>query len=117
MKLKGPIVTLAAGAIFAAVLLVLNSNATRAALESATPPNDSSYGEETSAAAAPSTAAPTTPAPTAVAEAPVTYAGSVGGGGATLAIAVRTARPSPTSVTAAAPRPGCRAPGAAAHSP
>ncbi len=89
MKIKGPIVTLVAGALFAAVLLVLNSNATRAAEESAAPPNDTSYGEETSAAAAPSTAAPTTPAPTAVAEAPVTYAGSVGGGGASLAIAVK----------------------------
>jgi serine/threonine-protein kinase len=89
MKLKGPIVTLAAGAIVAAVLLVLNTNATRAAHESAAPPNDSSYGEETSPAVTPSTPAATTPAPTPVAEAPVTYAGNVGGGGATLAIAVK----------------------------
>jgi serine/threonine-protein kinase len=90
LKRQGPILTLAAGVVLAAVLMALNLNAsrTRAADQSA-----AGAGESTTVAGAGSPA-PTTsgPAPTTappVVEAPTTYAGNVGGGGATIAIAVK----------------------------
>jgi hypothetical protein len=83
MKRKGPILTLAAGVVLAAVLMVLNINATRsrptAAADNATP-------VATTATTAP---APTTAAAEVPAGPPVTYAGNVTGGGATIAIAVK----------------------------
>jgi len=83
MKLKGPILTLLAGVILAAVVLVLNINGYAA--------------KQRAAANTPTQPTATTPAPdeynTAppppVVEAPVTYAGNVGGGGASIAIAVK----------------------------
>jgi len=83
MKLKGPILTLLAGLILAAVVLVLNINGYAA--------------KQRAAANTPTEPTATTPAPdeynTAppppVVEAPVTYAGKVGGGGASIAIAVK----------------------------
>jgi hypothetical protein len=94
MKRFGPLLTLAAGVLVAAVLMVLNLNATadkqaRNAAAAADQPN------QTATTPAPTTAAPTT-APTTAAPAtqeapapPVTYAGGVGGGGASIAIAVK----------------------------
>jgi serine/threonine-protein kinase len=84
MRYKGPILTLAAGLVVAAVLMVMNLNVTRdrdtrtAAAE----------GPATSAPAAEPTPAPTTepPAPPAP---PATYAGKVNGGRATIAIATK----------------------------
>jgi hypothetical protein len=87
LKRKGPILTLAAGVLLAAVLMVLNLNASRTrAADHAT----EGLGEPT-AATAPGSSAAATPAPTtpAVVEAPATYAGNVAGGGATIAIAVK----------------------------
>jgi hypothetical protein len=83
MTRKGPILTLITGAILAAVVLVLNINGyadKRAAGNSTTQP----------AATTPAPAVTTTPpAPPPAAEPPVTYAGHVGGGGASIAIAVK----------------------------
>ena len=84
MTRKGPILTLVAGAILAAVVLVLNINGyaakQRAASNNATQP----------ATTAPAPAVTTTPpAPPPAVEPPVTYAGNVGGGGASIAIAVK----------------------------
>ncbi len=83
MKHKGPILTLAAGVILAAALMVLNLNATK--------DEDGGYDAAVgTASVAPSaSAAPTTAAPTQPAAVQVTYAGNVTGGGATIAIAVK----------------------------
>ena len=87
MKRKGPILTLAAGVVLAAVLMLLNLNATRTNNTAA-----STTDTATTATTAPAPA-PTTPAPTQAATVPagppVTYAGNVVGGGATIAIAVK----------------------------
>jgi serine/threonine-protein kinase len=86
MKRKGPILTLAAGVVLAAVLMVLNINATRSKPTAAdtAPSATTAPPAATTAAPAPTTAAAVVPA-----EPPVTYAGNVGGGGATIAIAVK----------------------------
>jgi len=84
MKRKGPILTLAAGVVLAAVLMVLNLNATRSQPTAAAPTDKAT----TAAATATPTAAPT-PAAVVPAGPPVTYAGNVTGGGATIAIAVK----------------------------
>ncbi len=83
MKHKGPILTLAAGVILAAALMVLNLNVTKSDDDGY---NASSVASATSSAVAPTTAAPTQ---TLAAAAQVTYAGNVTGGGATIAIAVK----------------------------
>ncbi|HEX6869631.1 MAG TPA: hypothetical protein VF163_00915 [Micromonosporaceae bacterium] len=86
MKHKGPIITLAAGLVVAAVLMVMNL--------SVTPAGDRPGADTADAAAsAPTTTAPTTAAtrpPAAAAQ--VTYAGKVDGGAATIAIAVKDGR-------------------------
>jgi serine/threonine-protein kinase len=91
LKRKGPILTLAVGVLLAAVILLLDVNATRdrdakrAAASAAT-----RSAPATPTAAAPTTAAPTTPPPTTAPPSPgpqVTYAGSAGNG--SIAIAVR----------------------------
>jgi hypothetical protein len=117
MKLKGPIVTLAAGAIFAAVLLVLNSNATRAALESATPPNDSSYGEEDVGRRGSVDGRADDARADGRRRGPGDLRRQRGRWRAHPRDRVKDGKAIATSVTAGAPRPGCRAPGAAAHSP
>lgn len=86
MKRKGPILTLAAGAGLAAIMMVLNLNANAT--------TGDGYGNTAADASTPAatTAAPTTAPtvpPTKPAGAQVTYAGNVGGGGATLAIAIK----------------------------
>jgi hypothetical protein len=83
MKRKGPILTLAAGVVLAAVLMVLNINATRST-PTAAAPTDKATTAATTTAPAPTTAAAVVPAGP-----PVTYAGNVTGGGATIAIAVK----------------------------
>jgi serine/threonine-protein kinase len=83
MKRKGPILTLMAGVILAAVVLVFNINGYAAKQRAA------SNNRTEPAATTPAPAETTTPpAPPAV-EPPVTYAGNVGGGGASIAIAVK----------------------------
>jgi len=84
MKRKGPILTLAAGVVLAAVLMVLNINATRSTPTAAAPTDKATTAAATTAAPAPTTAAAVVPAGP-----PVTYAGNVVGGGATIAIAVK----------------------------
>jgi hypothetical protein len=84
MRRKGPILTLVAGVILAALVLVLNING-YAAKQRATADNRT---EPTATTPAPDEYN-TAPPPSTVVEAPVTYAGNVGGGGATLAIAVK----------------------------
>jgi serine/threonine-protein kinase len=86
MKRKGPILTLAAGVVLAAVLMVLNINATRST-PTAAAPTDKATTAATTAAPAPTTAAAVVPAGP-----PVTYAGNVVGGGATIAIAVKDSK-------------------------
>jgi hypothetical protein len=83
MKLKGPILTLAAGLVLAVVLMVLNLRVTgqRNAADSAPP--DAAAVDTTATTAPPTTKPPAKPA------APVTYAGWVKGGGATIAIVVK----------------------------
>ncbi len=84
MKHKGPIITLVAGLVVAAVLMVLNLTGTND--DDADTPTDA-VGNATSP-----TVAATTPAaaPTTAAPAPQgTYAGKVNGGGATIAIALK----------------------------
>lgn len=84
MKHKGPLITLLAGLSVALVLLVVNLNATKRT-------NDARNAAANAAAAATTPAAqPTPPAPTTppAAAVKVTYAGSVEGGAASLAIAV-----------------------------
>jgi hypothetical protein len=89
MKVKGPILTLAAGVVLAAVVTALNMH-TYHQQHKSTPAPAPTYGSLPTAAPAPTTAAPTTAA--AVAEPPATYAGYVGGGGASIAIAVKDGR-------------------------
>jgi hypothetical protein len=93
MKRFGPLLTLAAGVLVAAVLMVLNLNATanKAAQNTAAAADQPN---PTATTPAPTTAAPTTAAPAkeetpAAPAPPVTYAGGVGGGGASIAIAVK----------------------------
>jgi hypothetical protein len=97
VKRIGPLLTLAAGVVVAAVLMVLNINANHRATQ---PAADAVAAPATiSPTAAPTTAAPTTAAPTTApttaapttavpAGPPVTYAGAVAGG-ASIAIAVK----------------------------
>jgi serine/threonine-protein kinase len=92
MKVKGPIITLAAGVVVATVLMVLNLSVTPSPPATDNAAADAGAGQ----------VAPTTPAatPTATAAAPavttapptgkqVTYAGGIGAGNATLAIAIK----------------------------
>src|SRR4051812_966790 len=87
MKVKGPIITLAAGVALAAVLMVVNLSVTKKS-------NNNAEIGNPAAVTATATAAPTV-APSASAAPPVavgtqdTYAGNVTGGGATIAIAVK----------------------------
>jgi hypothetical protein len=89
MKRLGPLLTLAAGIVVAAVLMVLNLNATNVAHQAEPAGVATSQTDPVPTTAAPTTPAPTTPAPAVPAGPPVTYAGGVGGGGATIAIAVK----------------------------
>lgn len=83
MRLKGPILTLLAGVILAAVVLVLNINGYAAKQRAAA----NTRTEPTATTPAPDDYK--TAPPPAVVEPPVTYAGKVGGGGASIAIAVK----------------------------
>ena len=83
MTRKGPILTLAAGAILAVVVLVLNINGYAAKQRAAG--NNTQPAATTPAPVATTSQPPPPPAP----EPPVTYAGNVGGGGASIAIAVK----------------------------
>jgi len=85
MKVKGPILTLAAGVVLAAVVTALNMH-TYHQQHKSNPAPAPTYGSLPTPAPAPTTAAPTAAA---VAEPPATYAGYVGGGGASIAIAVK----------------------------
>ena len=88
MKHKGPILTLAAGLVLAAVLMVLNLRVT------ADSPQNTA-GEQPEATTGPAAEAPppTTAPPTEAPAAPaVTYAGRVNGGAATIAIAVKAGK-------------------------
>jgi len=86
MRYKGPILTLAAGLVVAAVLMVMNLNVTRnrdaraAAAEGAATSAPTATAEPTPP---PTTEPPAPPAP------PATYAGKVNGGRATVAIATK----------------------------
>jgi serine/threonine-protein kinase len=89
MKLKGPIITLAAGTAVAATLLVLDLHASgtrsRPAAATATRPSAAA----SSAAAPPSPSASPLPTPSPIPlQPPATYAGYTTGGAATIAIAV-----------------------------
>jgi serine/threonine-protein kinase len=85
MKLRGPILTLIAGAAFAAVLLGIDMTSQHPAAVGAGAPRPPANGASTPApTTAPSPTASTTPAPP-----NATYAGNVdGGSGASIAIAV-----------------------------
>ncbi len=84
MKHKGPIITLVAGLVVAAVLMVLNLTGTND--DDATPTDAVGNAESSPTVAATTPAA----APTTAAPAPQgTYAGKVNGGGATIAIALK----------------------------
>src|SRR5256885_2254553 len=118
MKLKGPIVTLVAGAAVAGALLALDLRATgtRPAARSA-----SAGGPSTPVpAASPSTPPPAAPSPppspavpsAAAPVPPVTYAGYTTGGAAPIAIAVTGGLTAPDGVGGEAPRLA-RVPGAA----
>jgi serine/threonine protein kinase, bacterial len=89
MKHKGPILTLAAGLVLAAVLMVLNLRVTSGQQRDAAgePAPEAPAATATSAPA--DAAPPTTPPAEAPAAAPATYAGKVTGGAATIAIAVK----------------------------
>jgi hypothetical protein len=84
MKRMGPILTLAAGVLLAAVVMVLNINGYAAKQRAAS--NNQTQPTPTSPDLA-ETTAPSPPQP--LVEPPVTYAGNVGGGGASIAIAVK----------------------------
>lgn len=84
MKRTGPIITLAAGIVVAGVLMVLNLNTTGAAENTAGDGATTTVPATTAAASTP----PTSPTP-AKAAGPITYAGNVDGGAATLAIAIK----------------------------
>lgn len=88
MKLKGPIITLAAGLAVAAALMVININVAArrdAAAADAGTGNGGAAAAEPSESAAPQTPAPPPPEPAP----PGTWAGSVTGGSATIAIATK----------------------------
>ena len=85
MKRKGPIVTVAAGALFAAVLMVLNINANATNGSGTDATEDGTKPAATSPAATPAMTPSATRPP---ATAQVSYAGAVGGSGATIAIAI-----------------------------
>jgi serine/threonine-protein kinase len=90
MKLRGPIITLAVGAVFAAVLLVVDLRAT--AQHTTAAPGPAPVAGSTTHPPAGPTPAPT-PTPTAAAMPNGTYAGAVdGSSGASVAIAVRNGR-------------------------
>jgi serine/threonine-protein kinase len=83
---KGPIVTLVTGAVLAAVVLVLNINGYAAKQRASGPsPTQAPYDAEPTTPAGTTTTSP----PSTVVEPPATYAGNVGGGGASIAIAVK----------------------------
>jgi hypothetical protein len=93
MKLKGPVVTLLGGLVVAGVLFGLsvaaaktNNPATNAAgnASAAAPSASAQPGD-----AKPSASTSATPAPDPAAAAPITFAGKVNGGAATLAIAIK----------------------------
>jgi len=96
MKHKGPILTLAAGLVLAAVLMVLNLRATDASQRNAAGDQQPDAPAATATAqpgqAEPTNAPPTKAPPTTAAAAPVTYAGRVKGGAATIAIVVKEAK-------------------------
>jgi serine/threonine-protein kinase len=87
MKHRGPIITLAVGAVFAAVLLILDLNSEPPAGTAQVGGGD--HPPSSATAPAPTTTAPTTPPP-APAPPNATYAGNVdGGSGASVAIAIK----------------------------
>jgi hypothetical protein len=88
MKLKGPIITLAAGVVVATVLMILNLSATpkKAGESKAAGDNQPAATATTSTPAAAPVA---TTAPPANAQ-PITYAGTIGSGNATLAIVIKS---------------------------
>jgi hypothetical protein len=91
MKVKGPILTLLAGAMLAAVLFVLSTRAAvteRTAADTATGSTAVVATPSTGATPSAGPSAGTQPAPPAATR-PATYAGSVVGGGASIAISVR----------------------------
>jgi hypothetical protein len=94
MKGKGPLITLIVGAVVAAVLLALSANAASRRDASDTAADAGALGSAP-ATAAPATAAaphstsPSTAAPVVVGVAPGAYAGEVGGGDASIALAVK----------------------------
>ena len=86
MKGKGPLITLIVGAVVAAVLLALSSNAASRRDASNTAADAGVPGSAPTTVAA---AAPITATPTVVSVAPGAYAGEVGGGDASIALAVK----------------------------
>jgi len=88
MKVKGPIITLAAGVALAAVLMVVNLSVTKKSNNNAEVGNPAAAAATTSAAATVAPSASATAPPVAVGTQD-TYAGNVNGGGATIAIAVK----------------------------
>jgi hypothetical protein len=84
MRYKGPLLTLAAGLVVAAVLMVMNLNVTR----DRDTRNAAAEGAATSTPTAEPTPPPTTEPPVPPAP-PATYAGKVNGGRATIAIATK----------------------------
>jgi hypothetical protein len=91
MKHRGPVITLAVGAVFAAVLLVLDLSSQPPTSAGSVGAGDHPPATATAASAPAAAAVSATPAPTTPAPAPpnATYAGDVNGaGGASIAIAV-----------------------------
>jgi hypothetical protein len=93
LKRKGPILTLAAGVVLAAVLILLDLNATRArdARDAAAdqPAAKATFGTAQSPTATATFGGDTPPSSPPTPGPQVTYAGKAGGGGASIAIAVR----------------------------
>lgn len=85
MKRKGPVITLAAGVVVASVLMVLNLNTTGGQDYDPAAAEPNAPAATTTAADPAATTQPAKPPATG----PVTYAGNVQGGAATLAIAIK----------------------------